>query len=131
MNAGIDLRYQKTKAYDDYFFEPANVWDLTKDINYVDVYNATAFYDRFVGQPVPGWPDRYATQGVINGDTNDSNGTTEGSAASKTGRSFSGSVLNHSFRRSPPLNGLALRAASAAPSTLRSSWPFRSASTAR
>jgi hypothetical protein len=78
MNAGLDVRYQKTQAYDDYFFEPANVWDLTKDVNFIDVYNATDFYGRFVGQPVPGWPDRYATQGVINGDTNHSSGTTVG-----------------------------------------------------
>ncbi len=78
LNAGLDLRYQRTKAYDDYFFEPANVWDITKDLNFVNVYNATAFYGRFVGQPVPGWPGRYATQGTINGDTNDSHGTTVG-----------------------------------------------------
>ncbi|HEX7632079.1 MAG TPA: TonB-dependent receptor, partial [Lacunisphaera sp.] len=78
LNAGLDLRYQRTKAYDDYFFEPANVWDLTKNLNYVNVYNATNFYGRFVGQPVPGWPGRYATQGAINGDTNDSHGTTVG-----------------------------------------------------
>ncbi|HVU25391.1 MAG TPA: TonB-dependent receptor plug domain-containing protein [Opitutus sp.] len=78
INTGLDLRYQRTKAYDDYFFEPANVWDLTKDISYVDVYNADDFYGRFVGQPVPGWPGRYATQGTINGDTNDSYATTVG-----------------------------------------------------
>jgi catecholate siderophore receptor len=78
INTGLDLRYQRTKAYDDYFFEPANVWDLTKDMNYVDVYNADAFYGRFVGQTVPGWSNRYATQGTINGDTNDSHATTVG-----------------------------------------------------
>ena len=78
INTGLDLKYQKTKAYDDYFFEPANVWDITKDLNYVNVYNAASFYGRFVGQPVPGWPNRYATQGTINGDTNDSHGTTVG-----------------------------------------------------
>lgn len=78
INTGLDLRYQRTKAYDDYFFEPANVWDLTKDLNYVNVYNSVDFYNRFVGQPVPGWPNRYATQGTINGDTNDSHGTTVG-----------------------------------------------------
>ncbi|HWA85773.1 MAG TPA: TonB-dependent receptor [Opitutus sp.] len=78
INTGLDLRYQRTTAYDDYFFEPANVWDLTKDLHYVNVYNADAFYGRFVGQPVPGWPDRYATQGTINGDTNDSYATTVG-----------------------------------------------------
>ena len=78
LNAGLDLRYQRTKAYDDYFFEPANVWDLTKDHSFINVYNADAFFGRFVGQPVPGWPGRYATQGAINGDTNDSSGTTVG-----------------------------------------------------
>ena len=78
VNAGLDLRYQRTKAYDDYFFEPANVWDLTKDHSTINVYNATSFFGRFVGQPVPGWPGRYATQGTINGDTNDSHATTFG-----------------------------------------------------
>jgi outer membrane receptor protein involved in Fe transport len=78
INAGLDIKYQRTKAYDDYFFEPANVWDITKDLAYVNVYNSSAFFGRFVGQPVPGWPGRYATQGTINGDTNDSHGTTVG-----------------------------------------------------
>lgn len=78
INAGLDLRYQSTKAYDDYFFEPANVWDLTKDHHFINVYNSIYFYGRFVGQPVPGWPNRYATQGSINGDTNDSHATTAG-----------------------------------------------------
>jgi outer membrane receptor protein involved in Fe transport len=78
INTGLDLRYQRTKAYDDYFFEPANVWDLTQDHSYINVYNSDYFYGRFVGQPVPGWPNRYATQGTINGDTNDSHGTTVG-----------------------------------------------------
>jgi catecholate siderophore receptor len=78
INTGLDLRYQRTTAYDDYFFEPANVWDLTKDHAYINVYNSADFYGRFVGQPVPGWPNRYATQGTINGDTNDSKGTTIG-----------------------------------------------------
>ena len=78
VNGGIDLRYQKTKAYDDYFFEPATVWALTKDPSFINVYNADSFFGRFVGQPVPGWPGRYATQGTINGDTNDSHSTTVG-----------------------------------------------------
>ena len=78
LNTGLDFRYQRTKAYDDYFFEPANVWDLTQDHNYINVYNSGYFYGRFVGQPVPGWPNRYATQGTINGDTNDSHATTIG-----------------------------------------------------
>ncbi len=75
INTGLDLRYQKTKAYDQYFFEPANVWDLTKDLSYVDVYNSVNFP---IGFPVPGWPNRYADPGVWNGDTNDSHATTVG-----------------------------------------------------
>ena len=78
LNTGLDLRYQRTKAYDDYFFEPANVWDITKDHAWINVYNSSAFYGRFVGQPIPGWPGRYATPGVINGDTNDSKAITVG-----------------------------------------------------
>ena len=78
LNTGLDLRYQSTEAYDDYFFEPANVWDITKDHAWINVYNSSAFYGRFVGQPIPGWPGRYATPGVINSDTNDSTGITVG-----------------------------------------------------
>jgi catecholate siderophore receptor len=77
LNAGMDLRYQRTKAYDDYYFEPANVWDITKDLTYVNVYNSAAFFKHFAF-PVPGWPNRYATPGTANGDTNDSHGTTVG-----------------------------------------------------
>lgn len=83
LNAGLDLRYQQTKAYDDYYFEPANVWDLTKDLHFVDVYNATAFYSHFAF-PIPGWPNRYATPGTANGDTNDSHGSTVGPFAQAT-----------------------------------------------
>ncbi|MBX3737889.1 MAG: TonB-dependent receptor [Candidatus Didemnitutus sp.] len=78
LNAGLDLRYQRTKAYDDYFFEPANVWDLTKDLSYVNVYNSMNFPNPFTSLPIPGWPGRYATDGISNGDTNDSKGSTAG-----------------------------------------------------
>ena len=84
INAGLDLRYQRTKAYDDYFFEPANVWDITKDLNYVNVYNSVNFPNPFTSLPVPGWPGRYATDGITNGDTNDSHGTTFGPFAQGT-----------------------------------------------
>ncbi len=86
LNTGLDLRYQRTKAYDDYFFEPANVWDLTKDMNFVNVYNSVAFPNPFTSLPVPGWPGRYATDGIQNGDTNDSKGTTVGPFAQGTWR---------------------------------------------
>ncbi len=84
LNTGVDLRYQRTKAYDDYFFEPANVWDLTKDLSYVNVYNSVNFPNPFTSLPVPGWPNRYATDGITNGDTNDSHGTTVGPFAQAT-----------------------------------------------
>ena len=89
LNAGLDLRYQRTKAYDDYSFEPANVWDLTKDRNFIDVYKsvnfpAPNFFDFGAELPVPGWPGRYATPGTANGDTNDSHASTFGPFAQAT-----------------------------------------------
>jgi outer membrane receptor protein involved in Fe transport len=84
LNAGLDLRYQRTKAYDDYFFEPANVWDLTKDHTFIDVYRSATFPNPFTSLPIPGWPGRYATDGITNGDTNDSKGKTAGAFAQGT-----------------------------------------------
>lgn len=84
LNSGLDLRYQRTKAYDDYFFEPANVWDLTKDLSFVDVYRSVNFPNPFTSLPIPGWPGRYATDGISNGDTNDSKGKTAGIFAQST-----------------------------------------------
>ena len=78
VNTGLDIRHQRTKAYDDYFTEPVNVWDLTKDMNFVDIYKSVNFPNPFTSLPVPGWPGRYATDGIQNGDTNDSKGTTIG-----------------------------------------------------
>jgi catecholate siderophore receptor len=75
---GLDLRYQRTTAYDDYFFEPANAWDITKDVNFINVYNSAAFVNGGRGFAVPGWPGRFAQPGLFNGDTNDSKGTTVG-----------------------------------------------------
>jgi catecholate siderophore receptor len=83
VNAGLDLRYQRTVAYDDYFFEPANVWDLTKDHAFIDVYKSFAFAANH-GFPIPGWPGRFAQPGLFNGDTNDSKGTTIGPFAQST-----------------------------------------------
>lgn len=74
LNAGLDLRYQRTKAYDDYFFEPVNVWDLTRDRAAIDATRSVNFPNPFTSLPVPGWPGRYATDGIANSDTNDSRG---------------------------------------------------------
>ena len=29
VNMGLEEKYQSTRAYDDFFFEPVNVWDLS------------------------------------------------------------------------------------------------------
>jgi len=84
LNTGLDLRYQRTVAYDDYFFEPTNVWDLTQDHNYINVYNSVAFESGGRGYAIPGWPGRFAQPGIFNGDTNDSKGTTIGPFAQGT-----------------------------------------------
>lgn len=78
VNTGVDLRYQQTKAYDQYFFEPVNVWDLTRDPNLINVYNSTDFLTNSAIFEVPGWKNRFADPGVWNGDTNDSWGFTVG-----------------------------------------------------
>lgn len=83
VNSGLDLRYQRTKAYDDYFFEPVNAWDLTKDHNFINVYNSIDFAKNH-GFPIPGWPNRFAQPGLFNGDTNDSRGMTAGLFAQGT-----------------------------------------------
>jgi outer membrane receptor for monomeric catechols len=79
----LDLRYQRTKAYDDYFFEPVNAWDLTKDHTFINVYNSIDFAKN-KGFAIPGWPNRFAQPGIFNGDTNDSSGTTVGAFAQGT-----------------------------------------------
>lgn len=70
LNTGVSLRWQRVKAYNDFFFEPANVWDLTRDRTFINVANSASFPGG--ASPVPGWPGRFATPGVFNGDTNDS-----------------------------------------------------------
>lgn len=78
VNAGLAARYISNKAYNNYFFEPAAVWDITRDVNFIDASNSVnwpgfgggAF--GFDGGPVPGWPDRRASSQLINGDTNES-----------------------------------------------------------
>lgn len=78
INAGFAARYISNKAYNNYFFEPAAVWDITRDVNFIDAsnsinwpgYGGGAF--GFDGGPVPGFPDRTASAQLENGDTNDS-----------------------------------------------------------
>ena len=70
INVGVEERYQYTKAYDDFFFEPANVWDLNAGRQYL--VNDSIYFPSgdFAAAPVPGYPGRYGTAGIINGDTN-------------------------------------------------------------
>lgn len=78
VNAGVATRYISNKAYNNYFFEPAAVWDITRDVNFIDASNSVnwpgfgggAF--GFDGGPVPGFPDRTASAQLENGDTNES-----------------------------------------------------------
>jgi len=72
VNAGMEERYQSVHAFDDFYFEPVNVWDLSsaaerKTLNYA---LASSGYGGYAGVQVPGWPGRYATPGLINNDTN-------------------------------------------------------------
>jgi catecholate siderophore receptor len=83
-NTGLAEHYQSTRAYDDFFFEPVNVWDLSNvklrsDLN---SYLAKQGPGGFLGQRVPGFQDRWATPALgtfdgktffnLNNDTNDS-----------------------------------------------------------
>jgi catecholate siderophore receptor len=90
INTGLEEKYQSTRAYDDFFFEPVNVWDLSNpslrpDINSYLSQNGPG---GFLGVPVPGFENRYATPALgtfgpgsgngggmyfnLNNDTNDS-----------------------------------------------------------
>jgi hypothetical protein len=90
INTGLEEKYQSTRAYDDFFFEPVNVWDLSNaalrsDINsYLSVNGPGGF----LGVPTPGFENRYSTPALgtfgpgsgngggmyfdLNDDTNDS-----------------------------------------------------------
>ena len=86
INFGLAERYQHTKAYDDFYFEPANVWDLSAarsgmivdSVNFpLTVNSAGNLPGGPIDVPVPGWPGRYATPSTNAGqnDTNDSQDT--------------------------------------------------------
>jgi catecholate siderophore receptor len=69
INTGVDLRYQSVRAYNDFFNEPANVWDLTRShyaINYFKSVNSPSPFTQ-VAVPGSSWPNRYYTPN--NGDS--------------------------------------------------------------
>jgi len=82
INVGVSEYLQHTLAYDDFFFEPANVWDLSKarsgmvvdSVNFpLSFASAGNFPGGPVDVPVPGWPGRYANASLpYNGDSNNS-----------------------------------------------------------
>jgi len=82
INVGFSEYLQHTLAYDDFFFEPANVWDLSKarsgmildSVNFpLSFASAGNFPGGPVDVPVPGWPGRYANASLpYNGDSNNS-----------------------------------------------------------
>ena len=61
INTGISLRYQYVEAYNDFFNEPANVWDITEDRNFINYFNSVNSPSPFTQVDVPGWPGRYYT----------------------------------------------------------------------
>jgi catecholate siderophore receptor len=70
ITTGVSFYYQRVTAYNDFFQEPANVWDLTQDANDIQIQSSVNYPNGSV--PVPGWEGRVATPGVFNGDTTDS-----------------------------------------------------------
>jgi catecholate siderophore receptor len=72
-NTGVSFRYQQVKAYNDFFNEPANVWDLTRDLRFVNYFNSVNSPNPFTQVPVPGWQGRYYTPD--NGDSGVSQAT--------------------------------------------------------
>jgi catecholate siderophore receptor len=60
---GLDLKYQSTKSYSYYGYEPGNAWDITKDHNGIDATAAIAG-----ATLVPGYSNRYYTSNDFGGD---------------------------------------------------------------
>lgn len=73
---GASLRYQFVEAYNDFFNEPAGVWDLTRDLNFANYFNSVNSPSPFTQIPVPGWAGRFFTPD--NGDSGISKVTTIG-----------------------------------------------------
>lgn len=66
VNFGLDIRYQEVTAYNDFFNEPANAWDLSQPRELVNYVNEAAGGS----VPVPGYSGRFGSPGSFNGDTN-------------------------------------------------------------
>jgi hypothetical protein len=66
INLGIDFRYQEVTAFDDYFDEPLNAWNLATSRNFIHYVN----FSTFTALPIPNNPGWTGTPGVFNSDTN-------------------------------------------------------------
>ena len=66
INLGIDVKYQEVTAFDDYFDEPLNAWDISKSRTFIQYRG----FSTFTAQPVPNQPGWSATPGIFNSDTN-------------------------------------------------------------
>ena len=66
-NTGIDIRYQHTLAYDDYFNEPSNSWDLSAPRSQIAYVNSSRIFRS------PAIPTAWPRRASINGDTGDTN----------------------------------------------------------
>jgi hypothetical protein len=66
INFGIDFHYQEVTAFDDYFDEPLNAWNLATSRNFIHYAN----FSTFTALPIPNNPGWTGTPGVYNNDTN-------------------------------------------------------------
>lgn len=81
LNYGAAARYISVKAFANFFFEPAAVWDLTRDRNYIDATRSVNWAGHFAAQPVPGYEGRTGSSlvafgGLSGADGNISNART-------------------------------------------------------
>ena len=81
LNYGATARYISVKAWANFFFEPAAVWDITRDRSYIDATNSVNWAGHFASAPVPGYPGRtgstlVAFGGLSGADGNISNART-------------------------------------------------------
>lgn len=74
INLGIDIKYQEVTAYDDYFDEPANAWNLAIGRQYIKYRNFTNIPGVFSTHlPLPNLGRAGGgTPGILNSDTNNS-----------------------------------------------------------
>lgn len=58
LNTGLDVKYQSVRAWDDFYSEPANVWDLTQSQSGINIFKSGLPFT-YPNYPVPGWDPRF------------------------------------------------------------------------